>query len=234
MATHNATLLALVDDFKRDWVLRWLRQVLMFVNLALSCVYGVVILQGKIRGLPGTVPVGCVFSWEGDGEGVEGVKAVDYAGTVATIVGNCVVFAGATWYLHDRRQRWYRAAQVGGLVVMGGIAIGEFSLCCRMCMAWWFRGETKENADKDIGAITRAYLLSQAFGTPDVVLSDEGEKTWSFGQLLGLLMLLLPVISVIEIMRGEISVAPPVQDDDDSMRLIEGQPLAEYPTMKKK
>jgi hypothetical protein len=59
--------------------------------------------------------------------------------------------------------------------------------------------------------------------------------TWSFGQLLGLLMLLLPVVSVIEIMRGEISVAPPVEDsDDDSARLIDGQPLAEYPVMTKK
>ena len=64
------------------------------------------------------------------------------------------------------------------------------------------------------GATARAYLLSQAFGKPDVELSDDGEKQWSFGQLLSLLMLLLPVISVIEIVRGEITVAPPVQDDD--------------------
>jgi hypothetical protein len=47
-----------------------------------------------------------------------------------------------------------------------------------------------------------------------VKLSDEGEKQWSFGQLLSLLMLILPVISVVEIMRGEIAVAPQVQDED--------------------
>jgi hypothetical protein len=64
------------------------------------------------------------------------------------------------------------------------------------------------------GATVRAYILSQAFGKPDVKLSDEGEKQWSFGQLLSLLMLILPVISVIEIMRGEIAVAPPAQDED--------------------
>ncbi|KAK0625830.1 hypothetical protein B0T14DRAFT_447301 [Immersiella caudata] len=211
MATHNATLLTLVHDFRRDWVLRWLRQILMFINLALSCVFGVLILQSKIRGLPATLPIGCVWQWENAGDSEiqgAGVKAADYAGTVATIVGNVVVFAGATWYLHDRRQRWYRATQVVGLVVMAGIAIG---------------------------ATTRAYLLSQAFGTPDVQLSDEGEKTWSFGQLLGLLMLLLPVVSVIEIMRGEITVAPLVEDGDgDGVRLIDGQPLAEYPVMVKK
>ena len=65
-----------------------------------------------------------------------------------------------------------------------------------------------------LGATIRAYLLSQAFGHPDVKLSDEGEKQWSFGQLLSLLMLILPVISVVEIMRGEIAVTPPVQDED--------------------
>lgn len=64
------------------------------------------------------------------------------------------------------------------------------------------------------GPTARTYLLSQAFGKPDVELSDDGEKQWSFGQLLSLLMLLLPVISVIEIVRGEIAVALPVQDDD--------------------
>lgn len=179
----------------------------MFINLSLSCVFGVLILESKIRGLPATLPIGCV--WDGERESSPGVyvKAVDYAGTVATIVGNVVVFAGATWYLHDRKQRWYRPTQVVGLVVMAGIAIG---------------------------ATTRAYLLSQAFGRPDVALADEGEKTWSFGQLLGLLMLLLPVVSVIEILRGEISVAPPVEDDsDDERKLIAGQPLVEYPTVKK-
>jgi hypothetical protein len=77
------------------------------------------------------------------------------------------------------------------------------------------------------GATVRAYLLSQAFGTPDVELIDEGEKQWSFGQLLSLLMLALPVISVIEIMRGEIALAPPVQDED-KQALFDGE-LPEIP-----
>ena len=76
-----------------------------------------------------------------------------------------------------------------------------------------------------LGATTRAYLLSQAFGTPDVQLSDEGEKSWSFGQLLSMLMLFLPVVSVIEIMRGEVAVAPPVDDSDDEGQMLVGQPV---------
>jgi hypothetical protein len=55
-----------------------------------------------------------------------------------------------------------------------------------------------------------------------VKLGDEGEKQWSFGQLLSLLMLILPVISVIEIMRGDIAVAPPVQDED-KQALFDGE-----------
>ena len=53
-------------------------------------------------------------------------------------------------------------------------------------------------------------------------LGDEGEKQWSFGQLLSILMLILPVISVIEIMRGEIAVAPPVIDED-KQALFDGE-----------
>ncbi|KAK3905386.1 hypothetical protein C8A05DRAFT_12793 [Staphylotrichum tortipilum] len=192
MATHNAALLALVQDFKRDWVLRWMRQFLMFVNLALSCVYGIYVLQSKVKGLPATLPIGCV--WELDST-TSNVGGLDYVGTIVTVAGNCVVFGLATWYLQSRNQRFYKAVQVVGLVLMSAIAIG---------------------------ATVRAYLLSQAFGSPDVQLSDQGEKDWSFGQLLSLLMLLLPVISVIEIMRGEIAVAPPVEDED-KQALFDGE-----------
>ncbi|KAH6613229.1 hypothetical protein F5144DRAFT_398121 [Chaetomium tenue] len=184
MATHNAALLALVKDFKRDWVLRWMRQLLMFVNLALSCVYGIYVLQSKVKGLPNTLPIGCVWVLNSS---VSNIGGLDYVGTIVTIAGNCIVFALATWYLQSRKQRFYKVVQVAGLILMSAIAIG---------------------------ATIRAYLLSQAFGHPDVKLSDEGEKQWSFGQLLSLLMLILPVISVVEIMRGEIAVAPPVQDED--------------------
>jgi len=64
------------------------------------------------------------------------------------------------------------------------------------------------------GATVRVFLLSQAFGNPDVKLADQGEKSWSFGQLLSMLMLILPVISAVEILRGEIAMAPPVQEED--------------------
>ncbi|KAK4149991.1 hypothetical protein C8A00DRAFT_18399 [Chaetomidium leptoderma] len=192
MATHNAALLALVQDFKRDWVLRWMRQFLMFVNLALSCVYGIYVLQSKVKDLPSTLPIGCV--WELDST-TSNVGGLDYVGTIVTIAGNCIVFGLATWYLQSRRQRFYQAVQVVGLILMSAIAIG---------------------------ATVRAYLLSQAFGKPDVKLSDDGETQWSFGQLLSILMLILPVISVVEILRGEIAVAPPLQDED-KQALFDGE-----------
>ena len=189
MATHNATLLALVHDFRRDWVLRWLRQALMFVNLVLSCVYGVFVLKAVDKDVPQTLPIGCV--WQVDNGAASGL-GVAYAGTIAVIAGNCVVFGLATWYLHSRTQRFYKIIQIAGLVLMVAIAAG---------------------------AAIRTVLISQAFGTPSVTLSDTGEREWSFGQLLGLLLLVLPVISVVEISRGEIKVAPPV--DDDKMTLLE-------------
>jgi hypothetical protein len=122
-ATHNAALLALVHDFKRDWVLRWMRQFLMFANLILSCVYGIYVLQSKIRGLPNTLPIGCVWELSSSDPNVSGI---DYVGTIVTIAGNCVVFGLATWYLQSRRQRFYKAIQIAGLILMLGIAIGTF------------------------------------------------------------------------------------------------------------
>jgi hypothetical protein len=185
MATHNATLLALVHDFRRDWVLRWLRQALMFVNLVLSCVYGIFVLKWVGKDLPPTLPIGCV--WQVDGNGAAAANsALAYVGTIVVVAGNCVIFALATWYLHNRTQRWYKIIQLVGMVLMAGIAVG---------------------------AAVRVVLLSQAFGTPSVNLADRGETEWSFGQLLGLLLLLLPLISVVEIYRGDVRVAPPVEDD---------------------
>lgn len=60
-ATNFATLMALVQDFKRDWVLRWLRQIAMFVNLALSVVYGIFVLQTNMNNLAPTLPIACVW-----------------------------------------------------------------------------------------------------------------------------------------------------------------------------
>ena len=174
MATHNATLLALVHDFRRDWVLRWLRQALMFVNLALSCVYGVFILQSVNKNLAPTLPIACV--WQNPGNGAPGDAGLMYVGTAAVILGNCAVFGLATWYLHSRNQKFYKTIQLVGMVLMSASAIG---------------------------ATVRVFLLSQAFGRPGIALADQGETIWSFGQLLSILLLLLPLVSVIEIYRGE-------------------------------
>ena len=120
-ATHNAALLALVQDFKRDWVLRWMRQVLMLVNMALSCVYGIYVLHSKIKGLPSTLPIGCVWNMNSTASSVGGL---DYVGTIVTIAGNCGVFGLATWYLQSRQQRFHKAVQIVGLTLMSAIAIG--------------------------------------------------------------------------------------------------------------
>ncbi|KAI1498609.1 hypothetical protein F5X99DRAFT_315979 [Biscogniauxia marginata] len=188
MAVHNATLLALVHDFRRDWVLRWLRQFLMFVNLALSCIYGVFILEAVIDGInDSTLPISCV--WQDDTNKAPATSNVGASifGTVAVIAGNGIVFLLATWYLHSRTQRWYKIVQFVGLVLM--IA-------------------------SSIGATVRVCIMADAFvRSPPIRLSDKGEEQWSFGQLLSVGMLLLPLVSVIEILRGEIKCAPPVADE---------------------
>jgi hypothetical protein len=71
-----------------------------------------------------------------------------------------------------------------------------------------------------IGATIRVVMESQAFGNPPVSVHLDGpsEGNWSFGQLLPLLLLALPIISTVEIMRGE-TRTPPSRVDEDSVPL---------------
>ncbi|KAI0389385.1 hypothetical protein F5Y17DRAFT_125128 [Xylariaceae sp. FL0594] len=206
MAVHNASLLVLVHDFRRDWVLRWFRQFLIFVNLVLSSLYGVFILEAVRGGInDSTLPIACV--WEQTTEGGQtstGNSVLSFVGTIVVIAGNVVVFVLATWYLHSRAQRFYKPIQLVGLLFMAAISIG---------------------------AIVRVSLLADAFGANHPIkLSDGGEKQWSFGQLLSVGMLLLPVVSMIEILRGEIRCAPPVADrGDDKAALLGAHELQSEP-----
>jgi len=172
-ATHIGTLLALVNDFKRDWVLRWLRQFFMFVNLALSIVSGIFILLSVMRDLKSTLPIACV--WQVTSTGSPSNAGISIVGTIAVMGGQLLFFVLAVWYLHVKERKWLKAVQVAGLLSL--MVLGT-------------------------GAAVRVILLSQAFGKPSVPLLDSGEKDWSFGQLLPLLLLLLPLVSAVEILRG--------------------------------
>ncbi|KAI1095379.1 hypothetical protein F5B19DRAFT_441287 [Rostrohypoxylon terebratum] len=200
MAVHNATLLALARDFRRDWVLRWMRQLFMLANLVLSCVYGVYILRAVERGInDSTFPISCVWEAATPSFAPSGNYGLSFAGTIVVIAGNVLIFALATWYLHVRTQRFYVLFQVVGLVLMTAFSIG---------------------------ATVRVAYLADAFARgPPIKLSDNGEAQWSFGQLLSVAILLLPLVSIVEILRGEIKCAPPVTpdyDDDKGVLLGEG------------
>ncbi|KAF2856081.1 hypothetical protein T440DRAFT_438726 [Plenodomus tracheiphilus IPT5] len=192
-ATNLATLLALVNDFKRDWVLRWIRQILMLVNMFLGILSGIFILQTVLRNMEPRLPIACV--WEVESRGSSGNAAISIAGTIAVIVGQVVTFILATWYLHNKSNpHWLKTVQVVGLTA---------------CLAM------------GIGATVRVVLESQAFGHPPASVNLQGpsEGSWSFGQLLPLLLLALPVISTVEIMRGE-TVMPKSRVDEDMTPLF--------------
>lgn len=178
-ATHLATLLALVQDYKRDWVLRWLRQGFMFVNLGLNVLCGVFVLQSVVKNMSPTLPIGCVLQARVDGvEQIRDNKVISVVGTIAVIAVTVITFVLATWYLHMRRQTWGKVVRTVGVVLL-------------MAMA--------------IGAAVRVVMVSSAFGGGQgVKLSGSSESSWSFGQLLALLILILPFISALEIFRGEL------------------------------
>lgn len=178
-AVHNSTLLVLVGNFHSDRVLRWVRQVLMFVNLVLGCVFGICMLRVLEKNL-GTTTFPTLCAWDDRLETTSGSsEVVSFLGTIFVIAGNVIVFTAATWFLHDRRQRGFKWIQLAGICVMTAIAVS---------------------------ATVRVIVSSQAFGDPSIQLSDNGEKQWSFSTIVTLLMLALPLMTVLEIYRGEVHV----------------------------
>lgn len=179
-AVHNSTLLVLVHDFHSDRVLRWLRQLLMLVNLVLGCVFGVCMLRVVQRDQEtSTLPTACAWILPETSGGSATNSTVSFLGTIAVICGNFIVFIASTWYLHDRRQRGFKWVQLAGILLMTAIAVA---------------------------ATVRVLMVSQAFGTPTTPLSDSGEKQWSFATMVTLLMLALPLMTVLEIYRGEVQM----------------------------
>lgn len=186
-AVHNSTLLVLVGDFHSDRVLRWLRQVLMLVNLVLGCVFGVCMLRVVQKGLENsTLPTSCAWTLE-EKAGSSGNVGVSFLGTIAVICGNVIVFIASTWYLHDRRQRGFKWVQLAGILLMTAIAVA---------------------------ATARVLMVSQAFGDPQTPLSDQGEKQWSFATMVTLLMLALPLMTVLEVYRGEVHMNQAIELKD--------------------
>lgn len=180
-AVHNSTLLVLLGNFHSDRILRWVRQALMLVNLVLGCVFGVCMLRVLQKGLGNsTLPTVC--AWSSDipvASDRDTATVVSLLGTVFVIAGNVIVFIAATWFLHDRRQRGFKWIQLAGISIMTFIAVA---------------------------ATIRVVVSSQAFGVPSTKLSDEGEREWSFSTIVTLLMLALPLMTVLEVYRGEVHV----------------------------
>lgn len=179
-AVHNAGMLSLVLNYRRDWVLRWLRQALMFTNMGLSITFGVYILGAVKSGIEDQpIPIEC--AWQPTDRSSSNL-GLSFAGTIAIIASNVVVFLLASWFLHVRRVgRFGKMLKMGGVLLMGAIATG---------------------------AIIRCAFEAKAIGKGPKFDMDDGESSWSFGQILSVLVLLFPLVSVVEILRGEIKVEP--------------------------
>ena len=122
--TNFAALLALVQDLKRDWVLRWLRQIAMFVNMVLGITFGIFVLKTNVDKLAPTLPMACVWQEHEKDEAAQGNQALSIVGTSAVIAAALIIFVLGTWYLHLRRQVWTKTVRLISLVVLMAMAIG--------------------------------------------------------------------------------------------------------------
>lgn len=149
----------------------------MAMNLGLNVLVGIFVLQSVMKDLAPTLPVGCV--WQDHAAGAQeqgGNKILSVVGTIAVIAVTVITFALSTWYLHMRKQRWGNVVRSVGLVLLAAMAIG---------------------------AAARVIMVCDAFGGTTAPLRGPSEASWSFGQLLAMLVLILPFISALEIFRGE-------------------------------
>ncbi|KAF2208708.1 hypothetical protein CERZMDRAFT_114430 [Cercospora zeae-maydis SCOH1-5] len=196
-ATNFAALVALVQDLKRDWVLRWLRQFAMFVNMVLGITMGIFVLKTNIDNLAPTLPMACVWQAHEKNVDAQGNKTLSVVGTIAVIASTCIIFVFGTWYLHLRKQIWGKTVRLTSLIVLMGMAIG---------------------------VTVRVILIAQGLGgTPSVELADKGETEWSFGQLLTMMLLILPFVSALELLRGQMAVPRAnAQCDSDQVPLTGG------------
>ena len=156
----------------------------MFVNLILSCAIGIIILESILKMFPQTLPMACVWNHSTPKSSTSvSNSALSVIGTLVVIAGQLFVFVLGSLYLHNtRNQAWLKPIQISGLLFLVAVSIG---------------------------AAGRVFMLSQAFGHPSVTLDSEEEKDWSFGQLLPLLLLLLPLNSAVEMWNGEMFVPSP-------------------------
>jgi len=176
-ATHSIALLALHDDFKKDWVLRWLKQFLMFVNLMLSCVSSIFLFLDITKQVSPTLPMSCILKdHPATTPRTHSDIRMSQARTIGVIVGQCLVFIMAILWLHSSRNRWYHPLRALCYFVLTAVAIG---------------------------GTVRVLQLSQLFGTPSVPLADQGEAILNFGQILALVLLVSPVISTLEMYRSK-------------------------------
>ena len=161
----------------------------MLVNMFLGILSGIFILQTVLKNLEPRLPISCV--WEVASRGKSSNAILSLVGTIAVIAAQVIVFVLSTWYLHSRSNpHWLRSVQVVGLLTL--LAMG-------------------------VGATVRVIMESQAFGNPpaSVNLTGPSEGSWSFGQLLPLLLLVLPFMNLLEIARGEMRMSQSRLNDDN-------------------
>ena len=127
-ATNFAALLALVQDFKRDWVLRWVRQFFMFVNLALSVVFGIFVLEANTESLSPTLPIACVWKEHDKSEKGRSSTPLSVAATIA-------VYRGELHYLRAKYMVPTHERPEMGQVGSSGVFTGADSHGYRSCSA---------------------------------------------------------------------------------------------------
>ena len=206
--THMITLVALKREWRKDPFIRGMRIALMAISLALVVTYGIINIVSLAKGLRRTLPVACLFVNTPNSSDRFTNKALTTLPSLSVLIGiTCsapVLFAlavailGPEWFWLSRKAK-----------------LSEFHF---------------EKASKWVALFLQVVLAvvvgfqcfivitsSAAFGGKiDYLANESNEVTWSFGQVLPIILLLLPILSAIEVFRGSSPYAPPVKSETNT------------------
>lgn len=181
--THSSAICALANEFKIDWVVRWIQQFFVLVNflLFLACTYFLFQAECRVSHQPSLSIDSALklplrpFCGQETGKNILNFFKILYI-MLAFILHVCCLKISR---INLKSYKDHRNSILFCKIFFSVLYIFVAFFVIR-------------------SVVTQSY----AFGSPSVVFSDTKEKEWDFGQILPVLLLILPLISAIESYRG--------------------------------
>ncbi|KAF2753760.1 hypothetical protein EJ05DRAFT_521632 [Pseudovirgaria hyperparasitica] len=196
---HMATTITLFRQYREDWLMKRIRQLLMGLNAMLSLVVAMFLLRFLFRKLVQTLPIAC--AWD-KALGQEAISENPIWGKpilliIIVIMCHMLLFGLGIYFLNIKEGKSTKLIQC--------FTLGVLSAAC-------------------ITIVVQIIEVGDAFpheANADVYMTGKDENSWAYGQVLSMLLLWLPLMALVSIWREERVMAKKVEEDGVSLREVE-------------